>query len=590
MRRSNPFRVLTPEDLGTKETIDLFVEVPDLDNVQQIGNTMLNGPRGSGKSMLFRYLTADCQKMVNNSELRDLPFFGTLISIKKAANLTDLRKLKDLDARTILGEHALATYVAARLFETIASNVDKATIAEEEDALRELYDRVCSLLLEAGARRAQIEEASIDAPHLLDGCRSLCELAYSRVNQFAKRLAFANAPPYEGALCDYLTFLFPLIQIAKSLPFMPKNVPVYLMFDDADHLSEDQTRVLNSWLVARTQGDVSIKVATQLQYKTFATISGGHARAPHDFQKVDLLDVYTTKRGVYLNSITQIVEKRLKAAHIDVRAHEFFPADLAQEARIELKREAIRERWQDEGRGHRVGDDVLRYARPEYIRDLGGRSKSTSTFVYAGFTELVHLSSGQVRYFLDPAAKMFEEQRSEQRSRKGSDDVTQIDPRIQNKIVREDANGVMLDELADHREGEVTSLGETDRLRNLISFLGGFFYRKLVSDNSERRVFSVAVSGGLDTDVESVFRRGVYLGLFHPTSIGNKEGTGRVRLFVLSRRLAPYFKLDPSSFAGYQFFTNYVLRRALYEPERVLGMVKTRGLDWVANDQQQELF
>ena len=586
MPKSNPFRVITPEGLNTREIIDLFVAVPDLDNVQQIGNTMLNGPRGSGKSMLFRYLTADCQMMVNNTELCELPFFGTLISIKKAANLTDLRTLKDLGARTILGEHALTTYVAARLFEAIASNVDEATIGDQKDALRGLYDRVCSLLLEAGARPAQIEKAPIGARHLLDECRNLCELAYSRVNQFAKRLAFADAPPYEGPLCDYLTFLFPLVQTARSLPFMPKDAPIYLMFDDADHLSEDQTRVLNSWLVARTQEYVSIKVASQLQYKTFATISGDHARAPHDFQKINLLDVYTTKKGVYLSSITQIVEKRLTAAGIDVRAHEFFPKDLAQEARIEKKRAAIRERWQDEGRGYRVEDDVLRYARPEYIRDLGGTSKSTSTFVYAGFTDLVHLSSGQVRYFLEPAARMFEEQRS----RGESENVAQIDPRIQNKIVREDANGVMFDELDHNLEDEVANLGEIDMLRNLIRFLGGFFYRKLVSERAERRVFSVAVSGGLEADVEGIFKRGIYLGLFHPTSIGNKEGTGRVRLFVLTRRLAPYFNLDPSSFAGYQFFTNDVLRRALHQPERVLATVKTRGFDWVSDDNQQELF
>ena len=584
VRSSNPFRVFTPEDLDTQDTIALFVEVPYLDKVQQMGNTMLNGPRGSGKSMLFRYLTADCQMIVNDSVLKDLPFFGILISIKKAADLTELRKLTDLGARAILGEHALSTYVAARLFEAIASNVDDSMISAQNDALRHLYGRLSSLLLEAGDTQPEDDAMPSEPRILLERCRARCESAYSRINQFAKRLAFGEAPPYEGPLCDYLTFLLPLIKAVKSLPFMPSGAPVFLMFDDADHLGDDQTRVLNSWLVARTQGDVGIKVATQLQYKTFATISGAQARPPHDFQKIDMLDVYTTKKGVYLNSVEQIVEKRLRKDGIESSPSAFFPPDHAQEARIEDKRAAIRGR---EARGYRIDDDVLRYARPEYIRDLGGLSKSTSTFVYAGFAELVHLSSGQVRYFLEPAARMFEEQR--RRQERGA--VTQIDPKIQNSVVREDAR-MMFDELDERKRANAgdLSLGEIGRLQNLIRFLGGFFYRKLVSDQSERRIFSVAVTGGPEEDVETAFRLGVDLGYFHPTSIGNKEGTGRVRLYVLTRRLAPYFNLDPSSFAGYQFFTNNVLRRALADPDRQLATIKRRGFDSLTDDDQSELF
>ena len=35
-----------------------------------------------------------------------------------------------------------------------------------------------------------------------------------------------------------------------------------------------------------------------------------------------------------------------------------------------------------------------------------------STYSYSGFDQLVHISSGLVRYFLEPAAVMFDEQRS----------------------------------------------------------------------------------------------------------------------------------------------------------------------------------
>lgn len=585
----NPFKVFTPEDLNTQETIDLFVEVPYLNKVQDIGNTMLSGPRGSGKSMLFRYMKVDCQMMVNDGRLHDLPFFGVLISIKKAADLIELRRLKDYTARTVLGEHALATYVGAQLFEAIAE-VGPVSVEGHLLAFEEVYKKVVSLMSQCGGSPLDMAEKPKDARGFLSACKNLCEDAYTSVNQFAKRLAFSDSLSYQGPLCDYLTFLYPIVKMVRRLPFMPVDRPIFLMFDDADHLSEDQTRVLNSWLVARTQSDVSFKVASQLQYKTSATVSGGQAQAPHDFQKINMADIYTTKDHVYINSVRSIVEKRLKRAGIDVLPKDFFPSDRKQDKRIKEVAARIRDRWPEEGRGYRVSDDVLRYARPDYIKELGGTSKSTSTFIYAGFNELVHISSGQVRYFLEPAAKMFDEHSS----LNNMDLVRHIDPSIQNKVVREEANALMFDEFEDHDKSEVGSSksyqGDIVRLRNLVVFLGGFFYRKLVSNESERRVFSIVVTGGPENDVERVLRLGIHLGYFHPSSIGNKEGTGRVRLYVLTRRLAPYFNLDPSSFAGYQFFTNRVLHNALDDPDRMLSRIKRHGFDWVGKDQQAEMF
>ena len=71
---NNPFKVFTPEGMSARDAVDLFVEVSEFNKIQDLGNTMLNGPRGSGKSMLFRYLMPDCQMIHRDSELHDLPF------------------------------------------------------------------------------------------------------------------------------------------------------------------------------------------------------------------------------------------------------------------------------------------------------------------------------------------------------------------------------------------------------------------------------------------------------------------------------------------------------------------------------------
>ena len=154
--------------------------------------------------------------------------------------------------------------------------------------------------------------------------------------------------------------------------------------------------------------------------------------------------------------------------------------------------------------------------------------------------------------------------------------------------MRDSANKLMLSEFEDMKSqrtdngAAVKHLDDNHqqmtKLNNLIHALGGIFYLKLVSDDSERRVFSVAISGPEDPSVVRVFELGVQCGYFHRSSIGNKDGTGRTKLYVLTRRLAPFFRLDPSSFAGYLWVGSELLREAMVDGERLAGRVKRRGL------------
>ena len=85
----------------------------------------------------------------------------------------------------------------------------------------------------------------------------------------------------------------------------------------------------------------------------------------------------------------------------------------------------------------------------------------------------------------------------------------------------------------------------------------------LVSDRSERKVFSIALSNAPDDEIKRVLKTGVRLGYLHEATIGNKAGNGRTWLYILNRRLAPSFVLDPTGFQGYLFMTNDDLHRAM---------------------------
>ncbi len=599
----NPFKVFTPEDMDAERVHKLFVDpFTDFNKIRDIGHTMVNGPRGCGKSMIFRYMLPDCQCLARGKNLRDLEFLAFLISIKNTGpNLTDLRRLEDRHADAILNEHFLTSYVASKAFGAL-STLD---IPDDDEALAEtvafFHNVVRPTLLSCGLANPTLANICSSAKDVFESLSELCDSLYCSVVHYARRLSFSvdKLLPYESALCGYVDFLLPVFNALKQLSFLP-SCPAYLLIDDADYLNRAQTVALNSWISTRTQQDISIKVSTQLRYKTFATNSGLPIQSPHDYQAINIADVYTTRRSRYLHRVEEIVQKRLTTYGVDVTPSNFFPPDQQQEAAIADISVQLKAQWEESGRGHRPEDDAVRYARPDYIRSLTGRSKSGSTYSYSGFEHLVHISSGLVRYFLEAAAMMFDEEQS----RSPGQFVQAIRPGIQNDIVRAEADALMFSEFEKIRlEEEEAQLSGIDaassktriqkqmqRLQNLIMALGGAFKIKLLSDDSERRVFSVAISGRPDAEIIEVFELGVRYGYFHRSSIGNKDGTGRTRLYVLTRRLAPFFSLDPTTFAGYLWISNDVLMQAMEKPETLLRKMKQKGVEETIETGQMSLF
>lgn len=593
----NPFSVRTPEDLTAAETASLFVDVfSDFFKIRDPGHSMLNGARGTGKSMMFRYLLPDCQKLERNCEVRDLDFLAVLVSVKNTyPNIVELQRLLDSHASVLLHEHFLTMYVASKLFDTLSANIGALGEEELAELCRYFEENFITRLARAGAvARPGPLEVAVDAPEVFRRMTACCDSLYNDVIAYLKRLSFPRSSAvYEGALCGYLDFLVPLVRDLQQLSCMPKK-PIYLLIDDGDHLNPTQTRIVNSWITTRTSSTISIKVSTAFAYKSLETLSSQRLQSPHDYSEVNISDLYTSSKGKYLSRVEEIVRKRLGAHCIDVEPRKFFPEDTEQEEAIRQIGSKLRDSWAEEGRGFRPGDDVLRYARPLFIASLKGPRKAGSTYSYAGFEQLVHVSSGIVRFFLESAALMFNEEIA-----RGSSPVQFIRAGIQNEVLRQQSTALMFDEL-DKMFREAGGL-ETSRppssseeakikLHNLLKLLGGIFHLKLVSSDAERRVFSIAFSDQPDAELRELFDQGVRFGYFQKSTIGNKDGTGRTALFVLTRRLAPYFFLDPTGFAGYLFVTSARIREGLADPERFLRAAEAGGTDQAFEVRQLRLF
>src|SRR5690606_21309633 len=113
--------------------------------------------------------------------------------------------------------------------------------------------------------------------------------------------------------------------------------------------------------------------------------------------------------------------------------------------------------------------------------------------------------------------------------------------------------------------------------------LGQLFHAIFVSDRAERVVFSIALNDKPDSELQEVIDLGIKYGYLHKSTIGNKTGTGRNSLYILSRVLSPYYRLNPLSFAGYQFMSSETLKIALIRPKDFINSF-LRKLDKSENE------
>jgi hypothetical protein len=576
---TNPFSVQTPEDISAEDAYHLFVDVfTDFYQVPVIGHTFLNGPRGSGKSMMFRYMLPDCQKLKTTKEFNKLDYFSIYIPIKKTTlNLTNLERLED-HAQFLLNEHLLVTYISITIFNYLykvfeTENESKEMNSEFGRFFREVF---IPIIKSSGHSIDAYSNNEIDKSFkdVLKDCSKICTNIYTETNKYFRNLFLKGVSPYTGSICLYLDFLHPLIIELKKISIFPKSKPFFLLIDDADNLNLSQTKVLNTWVSFRTSSEISLKISTQLNYKSYRTISGQTIDSPHDYSEVNIATVYTSSKTKYYERLKKIVEKRIEIYNKKtISAEEYFPNNLQQESELKIIEDRIRASYVTDGKGATPADDIKRYARPDYIKQLKEK-RAGSTYSYAGFLQLVSISSGIIRYFLEPASLMY----SETYASNYGKEIVSIPHQIQDHIIQDYSDKYIFNEFENIFKEEEQSKGQdlkdSDKLLNLLQGLGGMFHEILISSASERRVFSVALTSNPDQELLSILKLGVRYGYIQESSIGNKQGTGRTKLYILSRLLAPHFKLDPTSFAGYKFMKSEVLKETLYQPKVFVSRMK----------------
>lgn len=570
---ANPFAVVSPEEMKAEKAAQLFVEMySDYPQIKRPGNIIMTGARGCGKTMLIRCCSPDVLMLKDNKRLDELEYLAFHIPVKKTSLcLSELRFLENRHAPYLINEHFLVLNLL--MYSLLDLSVIEYPVYEPE-AYKKFFENTYSRYLRMSGCKNEIK-VNYESPK--DFFLSLYHHAEEMQADFIGYILRLNPnsdkldPAYDLPLLSFLRFVVPVFKDLINLPGFRQNANIYFFIDDADNLSITQTKILNTWIACRTQPTISLKVSAQYElYKTYLTSNDILIESPHDYQSVNISLRYTTNYiGKFKDKAIEILAKRLSSAGIEQTPEKFFPAYSIQEDGIQREIQLIRDNYTISGRGTRVDDDIRRYAIPNYIKKLGGTKKSRSTFRYAGLENMIHLSSGIIRNLLDAAANMYDAACAQC----GEDTpIAFIDTGIQNRVLRNQSDAFLYTELrhsntgyADTNELQPIASPKNDieKLQNLICAMGQTFHDILVSDRSERKVFSIALSNAPDDEIKRVLKTGVRLGYLHEATIGNKAGNGRTWLYILNRRLAPSFVLDPTGFQGYLFMTNDDLHRAM---------------------------
>lgn len=589
----NPFSIATPENLSAEEIVKLFVPYPEFENLQSSGHQFLDGHRGSGKSMMLRMMCPDCQSLELAKNIEELPYFAVYISIKKTnINNPEYQRIEHEIGGTVISEHLLTHILLSSLISNLqnytSSYIDENNL--KKNLLSFIKNNITNYFSYAGWEGKFFELDNLSANEIYSNVVNELNNIYAKTINYIKRRAFTSEPSaYTGVLFGFQDTLLPIIKAFNEAKILPSPIPIYFLLDDADNLTRQQTQILNTWVSYRSTDLVSLKISTQLNYKSFETVSGIRIQAPHDFTKIQFTSILTGSKKInYPDLIRKIVEKRLLIYGLESpNAEEYFPFDSKQAEAISIIEEEIKEKWPAEGKGYRPGDDTYRYARPEYIRRLSGTSKQGHRYSYSGFDQLVHISSGIIRFFLEPASYMFAEQLKQNSS---NELVRSITPTIQDQVIRAEAKKLAfesIDEMvSDHSFDEPEKhLTNIKKLQNLVMGLGEIFKAHVLDEKaSQRRLFSFTISGD-STILEPVLKLGCEYGYFYTDVRGSRDGLSVEKKYVLTRRLAPIFSLDPIGFSGDKSLKSSLLYELCQNPKILTSRLREEGASVIVKDE-----
>lgn len=528
----NPFEYDAAPNLEPRLLVDWFIEEHNHSRfLQSTRNVIVNGQRGSGKSMALIYNSIPYQKL--RSEIKAEPFPSTHAGIYIPCNTAlthkeEYRLLPEIE-QAILSEHFFAYGIAASIAKDF-QKIEGDFTAKDRDFLFEEF-----------AYLTGYENANqVSSPFVF-----LQRAVRDRLKKDQEAIATGVEIKFEFETGTFYTLILPVLNALKETELL-RGAHLSLLVDDAHDLNLHQKRILNSWLGYRDHSTFSFKVAIAgVRNYDFRTSSEGTILEGHDYITIDFDQPFQNEESNFGKFARDVVEKRLRNIGIDSAADDFFPVNPnfirdIEECELQAEKEYI-SKGVDPTDTKAIGDYRYKYARVRYFRN---RSSKANRPPYSGFGTIAHVSTGVIRNLLEPCYWMYEDALSNNLGKL----PTSISPDVQSRVILARSDN-MWTFIRNSLDKQLPGCGrvEAKKLNNLFTQLAEYFRERLLKHKSEPRVITFTISGyeqKFRDELEPLLLLAQKAQLIYVRSGPKKKGGGREDYFVPNRMLWPAYALD----------------------------------------------
>ncbi len=585
----NPFRRTRAEYF--EDDRDLLARTfapPDrsrLSKLEDVSPCILEGPRGTGKSMLLMSLRAR-NYLSEHSGHRGPKMFGCYLKLTRGA-LTNVLALLEREGKA---EAMLRETSSQELFICIVeSMLSEVRYCVENGLLTCTENDRQALCRDLGA----LFGVAPANPGLDNVLSSLGALRRAIAAYLRKRFIY-------GEKMDVPTVAFDADLLGETVAAVKRNIHALddhgfvILLDEYENLYGFQQEIVNG-LAKGAAPSFSIKIARKrsVGYPS-STPSGQEWQETHDYSTIDL--VYNLadrhQRSAYVDLLGRFVENVVREELKEhVTLNELLPTSDTPEVPDERRLDAVAalskvsrevfDQWPEKTRKEKT----TYYSTAAVYRCLQGRRKKR----FAGRDELAFVSSGVIRYFQEILAVGY----YLGNEREDDNGNLIISPEVQNQAVHL-VSAHNLTSLSRNVEGK----GEA--LRFFLLDLGGCLRHKLLHHNSEPEAARISLrdperlhDDGM-TELRKLLDAGVREGVFEirdglPGYLPRHAGGAQAVEYVICRMFAPVLGISPR--ARWRTETTCSELLQLIDRGGRLQAVRTIKSRWVreAGDQQKRL-
>ena len=491
----NPFRRVRAEHFENLSTLARSYSEPEAARYERIVETkpvFIEGGRGSGKTMTLKSMLP--QALVSRFSRARLdetnaPYFGVYIRLVPGSFATQSQAVEEI----VGTDRCVSLFLTEIILKLTYALVGELKACNQVGIVQTTVNQERQLV-SAIANTVRPSVPSGSNPSDLDGLMELLLREIRHVSDYVSRRVFGENRDYEGVFLG-VEDLKRICSVTITNYLARPGATVYFLLDEFENLLDFQKLVANSILKASESGHYSVKIATKkAALTTSQTLEGQEVEEPHDYSSVDV-DYNISdpqERRNYKELLTAICSRILShEAFSETAIDKLLEAPLERDglSTEDLEKEmamVFGDRPLTAEDQHRLGYAAV--FRLHYKQ--GGRGKQ-----FAGFDDLVTLSSGIIRLFLELAGLSYHFAMQE------GDDVKSGKPI--GRSHQTDAAYALSNYYLTTIRNNVATVGPT--IQQLVIDLGDVFRSKLLRHNSEPEGSRLAVHDAHRLD-ESAFK------------------------------------------------------------------------------------